>query len=271
LPSHFRPWTGGAPQLNFFQDDYRLPEGMRRVGYDADTGKYTFVDENHAYYLGESGAEYGVMTAIEPDDSIFREPNDPSKVAPQDELTASRCTDRPRLSVDTEGEPQTFDQILSSIPVSSPTTAAVSPEDMKPHHRRSASMPDPQTARTRFVTAVRKARLPRLQGAVRTLLQRTNSKWRPAEAEEQNSKQSSPTVLGSLDEEEDKKNPYGEHLEDPNTGSKGKELQRSSTAETVEEKEDLETSDAHSEDNISPLRDSLVAIIQQLDKIAPAD
>lgn len=40
------------------QDDYRLPEGMKRVGYDADTQRYTFQKSNQIW-LGEPGAEYG--------------------------------------------------------------------------------------------------------------------------------------------------------------------------------------------------------------------
>lgn len=35
---------------------------MRRVGYDADTQKYTFEDENGDLWEGSQGAEYGEMT-----------------------------------------------------------------------------------------------------------------------------------------------------------------------------------------------------------------
>lgn len=44
------------------QDEYRLPHGMKRVGYDADTQKYTFEDENGDLWEGPEGAEYGEMT-----------------------------------------------------------------------------------------------------------------------------------------------------------------------------------------------------------------
>ena len=44
------------------QDDYRLPEGMKRVGYDADTQRYSFVDQSGNYWEGPEGQEYGVMT-----------------------------------------------------------------------------------------------------------------------------------------------------------------------------------------------------------------
>lgn len=45
-------------------DEDRLPEGMRRVGYDADTQRYTFVDEDGKYYEGPEGARYGVLRPV---------------------------------------------------------------------------------------------------------------------------------------------------------------------------------------------------------------
>ena len=44
------------------QDDYRLPEGMKRVGYDADVGKYFFRDNEGQLWEGQEGAEFGEMT-----------------------------------------------------------------------------------------------------------------------------------------------------------------------------------------------------------------
>ena len=41
------------------QDDYRLPEGMKRVGYDADTQRYTFRDQGGQYWIGPEGSQYG--------------------------------------------------------------------------------------------------------------------------------------------------------------------------------------------------------------------
>jgi len=40
------------------QDDYRLPEGMKRIGYDADTQRYTF-QRGNKLFLGEPGSKYG--------------------------------------------------------------------------------------------------------------------------------------------------------------------------------------------------------------------
>lgn len=45
-------------------DDERLPEGMRRVGYDADTQVYTFQDSDGSYWEGAPGCEYGHLTRV---------------------------------------------------------------------------------------------------------------------------------------------------------------------------------------------------------------
>ncbi|KAF7507390.1 hypothetical protein GJ744_010449 [Endocarpon pusillum] len=42
-------------------DESRLPDGMRRVGYDADTQRYTFEDTDGSYWEGPEGAQYGVL------------------------------------------------------------------------------------------------------------------------------------------------------------------------------------------------------------------
>ncbi|KAG6887973.1 hypothetical protein C0992_010034 [Termitomyces sp. T32_za158] len=52
-----------AISTNF--DSYRLPEGMKRIGYDADAQVYTFQDDDGNLYKGEPGAEYGVLTPVE--------------------------------------------------------------------------------------------------------------------------------------------------------------------------------------------------------------
>lgn len=44
------------------EDDYRLPEGMKRVGYDADSGKYFFRDKKGHLWEGQEGAQFGEMT-----------------------------------------------------------------------------------------------------------------------------------------------------------------------------------------------------------------
>lgn len=48
----------------FDEDDYRLPEGMRRIGYDADTGRYYFRDGNGGVWKSEEGSDYGELTKV---------------------------------------------------------------------------------------------------------------------------------------------------------------------------------------------------------------
>ncbi|CEJ80161.1 hypothetical protein VHEMI00364 [[Torrubiella] hemipterigena] len=45
-------------------DSSRLPEGMRRVGYDADTQVYTFQDADGSYWESAPGCEYGRLTRV---------------------------------------------------------------------------------------------------------------------------------------------------------------------------------------------------------------
>ncbi|KAJ7146512.1 carbohydrate-binding module family 50 protein [Mycena epipterygia] len=45
-------------------DSTRLPEGMRRTGYDSDTGRYYFQDQQGAVWQGAQGAEFSEMTRV---------------------------------------------------------------------------------------------------------------------------------------------------------------------------------------------------------------
>lgn len=54
-------------------DQERLPEGIRRVGYDADTQTYLYVDEQGRPWEGNSGAHYG---------RLHRANTEPRKAAP---------------------------------------------------------------------------------------------------------------------------------------------------------------------------------------------
>jgi hypothetical protein len=51
------------------QDSERLPTGMKRIGYDADTRVYTFQDENGVLYESEPGNAYGILRPVVPRDS----------------------------------------------------------------------------------------------------------------------------------------------------------------------------------------------------------
>ncbi|KAL1749108.1 hypothetical protein HDZ31DRAFT_59699 [Schizophyllum fasciatum] len=45
----------------FDEDSHRLPEGFRRISYDSETKRYTFVDAYGVTYVGRPGEEYGAM------------------------------------------------------------------------------------------------------------------------------------------------------------------------------------------------------------------
>ncbi|EGN93732.1 carbohydrate-binding module family 50 protein [Serpula lacrymans var. lacrymans S7.3] len=46
------------------EDDYRLPEGMKRVGYDSDSSSYYFRSSDGSLYKGAEGAEFGQLTRV---------------------------------------------------------------------------------------------------------------------------------------------------------------------------------------------------------------
>jgi len=46
------------------EDDYRLPEGMQRVGYDADTQTYTYQARDGSSWEGAPGAKYGALRQV---------------------------------------------------------------------------------------------------------------------------------------------------------------------------------------------------------------
>jgi len=47
------------------EDAYRLPEGMERIGYDTDTMRYHFRDQDGSVWQGTEGAEFGEMTRVD--------------------------------------------------------------------------------------------------------------------------------------------------------------------------------------------------------------
>ncbi|KAK2462859.1 hypothetical protein APHAL10511_005057 [Amanita phalloides] len=46
------------------EDEYNLPEGMKRIGYDADTQCYYFKDKDGSIWRGTAGAKYSEMTRV---------------------------------------------------------------------------------------------------------------------------------------------------------------------------------------------------------------
>ncbi|KAJ8592160.1 hypothetical protein M405DRAFT_68916 [Rhizopogon salebrosus TDB-379] len=48
----------------FDEDSYRLPEGVKRIAYDADTQQYTFRDRTGQLYQNTPGDTYGVLNPV---------------------------------------------------------------------------------------------------------------------------------------------------------------------------------------------------------------
>jgi len=46
-------------------DSERLPEGMTRVGYDADTQRYSYQDADGHYWEGPAGSRYGQLRRVD--------------------------------------------------------------------------------------------------------------------------------------------------------------------------------------------------------------
>ncbi|KAK3331708.1 hypothetical protein B0T19DRAFT_85709 [Cercophora scortea] len=61
-------------------DEERLPDGMTRVGYDADTQVYTYRDTDGSYWEGAPGSQYGRMHCVKGPDA----PRLPSVHIPDD-------------------------------------------------------------------------------------------------------------------------------------------------------------------------------------------
>jgi hypothetical protein len=58
-------------------DEERLPEGMTRVGYDADTQVYTFQDADGSYWESAPGNQYGQLTRVSGGDGHDADDNEP--------------------------------------------------------------------------------------------------------------------------------------------------------------------------------------------------
>ncbi|KAH0839500.1 hypothetical protein J3R83DRAFT_334 [Lanmaoa asiatica] len=73
----------------FNEDAYRLPEGMRRIAYDADTQRYTFRDRSGQLYQSTPGEEYEL-----PDPALRQWSQKPAKtfgdILPLDYITAAQ-------------------------------------------------------------------------------------------------------------------------------------------------------------------------------------
>ncbi|KAJ6485525.1 hypothetical protein C8R45DRAFT_1098324 [Mycena sanguinolenta] len=148
------------------EDATRLPEGMKRIGYDADTARYTFCDREGNIYMGPAHEEYGLL-------SLVRKSGRSRPASPTDDRFASD-TSNSELSVSVplqSPKPMTFHDLLPPHLIASP-----SPSSSLESTRRTPSFlestPDDAsspTAGSRLRDAVRRTALPAMQNAVNTV------------------------------------------------------------------------------------------------------
>lgn len=148
--------------MQFDEDSIRLPEGMKRIAYDADTRIYTFRDQYGALYRGSPGEDYGVLTPVPKSTTItrrgaFADPNHP--------LDDEYIVDEPAA------RGASFEDFLPARAL----TKATSPIDGSSKTRSplfshsSNGDREKRNPRTIFQEAVRKATLPKMQGVVHNL------------------------------------------------------------------------------------------------------
>ncbi|KAH7903326.1 hypothetical protein BJ138DRAFT_164523 [Hygrophoropsis aurantiaca] len=142
----------------FDEDSYRLPEGVKRIAYDADTERYTFRDRSGQLYQNSPGENYGNLIAIS------------TPLPRRRRVTVTELRD-PRLHNYSNSPAKTFGDILPSDYITSPIPLA----DSQP--TQSSSYPD-ESSKDKFVRAVRQSALPKMQGVVGDVLRRSKTSLR---------------------------------------------------------------------------------------------
>ncbi|PSR76865.1 hypothetical protein BD289DRAFT_167831 [Coniella lustricola] len=91
-------------RYDYDSDQERLPEGMVRVGYDADTQVYTFRDVDGSLWEGPPGCQYGHMT------KVANGPKPPSDLTNIDVETAGADT------ASHDEQPPSYDESEATVP-----------------------------------------------------------------------------------------------------------------------------------------------------------
>ncbi|KAF5345303.1 hypothetical protein D9758_008455 [Tetrapyrgos nigripes] len=137
------------------QDDFRLPDGFQRIGYDGDTQESVFQDREGNIYRSSPGVPYGPLRQVSKPHQ--RNESSESNSNPFDDpppYTPNPPTPPERLTLNVEPLPARF-------------------EDLPQHQFQ----PDP-SAGDRFVEAVeavKKSAVPKLQGVVKNLRETVKS------------------------------------------------------------------------------------------------
>ncbi|KAI6044063.1 hypothetical protein EDC04DRAFT_2644680 [Pisolithus marmoratus] len=101
----------------FDEDSYRLPEGVKRIEYDADTQRYLFRDRSGQLYQNEPGDHYGVLQPVK------------YPIPPRRRTTIIEHRDPLLWEKQSNEVPKTFDDILPSNYITSASSLPPSAED----------------------------------------------------------------------------------------------------------------------------------------------
>ncbi|KAF8835908.1 hypothetical protein BDN67DRAFT_974803 [Paxillus ammoniavirescens] len=132
----------------FNEDSYRLPEGMKRIAYDADSQRYTFRDRSGQLFQSAPGEEYGKLKHVS------------APLAPRRSVTITERHD-PALRQWSKKPAKTFEDILPSDYI----TSAQSGVPSSP----------PNVLHDTFLSSERlvQAAIPRVQGVVDSVKRRS--------------------------------------------------------------------------------------------------
>ncbi|KAG6853524.1 hypothetical protein C0991_003519 [Blastosporella zonata] len=130
---------------------------MQRVEYDADEQVYTFRDQNGKLYKGAPGEDYGLLTPVE------------NIVTGTERVGAfdSESDEPRRLSTHLSSAPSTFYDILPATSIT--TTKSPVDKHFLTHRSQPSRSREPLAPRARFIDAVRRSALPKMQGVVHDL------------------------------------------------------------------------------------------------------
>ncbi|SJL13204.1 uncharacterized protein ARMOST_16643 [Armillaria ostoyae] len=131
------------------EDSFRLPEGFKRIGYDADTMRYAFTDKHGKLYRSAPGEEYGTLTPVAFSASTDR----PGAFSDGESPNVESTGPAPKL---------TFSDFL---PPSAMTSATSSLDQYTP-------VPPPSA----YLTGAVRTALPKMQGVVQSLHRTITSK-----------------------------------------------------------------------------------------------
>ncbi|GAW08377.1 carbohydrate-binding module family 50 protein [Lentinula edodes] len=160
----------------YSEDSTRLPVGLQRIAYDADTQQYTFRDENGRLYYSASGESYGCLTsagngsAARAGEVPMTEPkpkrSPTSRSSPSLPAPKSFYDILPPESIASAGSTTS---LKSSPSPSSPSSSSSTSSPTSPSPTSPRSTPSP---RSRFIAAAKRSTIPRMQSVVQGLMRR---------------------------------------------------------------------------------------------------